>query len=103
MHGQRAWSYLGVGQHDIFDQRQAAGLPVLHAHVVDLVATDLPVLFPRRQGAPHHLEGGGVEHVHVHPPGRSAGHCGLGKQANKINTMSHRVTRGEAEVMFVGS
>jgi len=71
--GTRSGSYLGVGQHHVLDERPAARLAALHADVVDLVASDLPVLPARRQRAPRHLQGGGVQHLHLHPPRRSAG------------------------------
>ena len=69
-------AYLGVGQHHVLDEGQAARLSVLHAHVVHLVATDLAVLAPRQQGAPHDLERRGVEHLHLHAARRSPGNCG---------------------------
>lgn len=69
----RRRSHLSVGQHDILDEGQPPGLAVLHAHIVDLVAADLTVLLARRQGAPHHLDGRGVQDLHLHPPGRGPG------------------------------
>lgn len=37
-------AHLGIRQHDVLDARWPAGLGALHAHIVDLVAADLPVL-----------------------------------------------------------
>lgn len=71
-----ALTYLCIGQHDVLDEGQAAGFTVLDADVVHLVPADLPVLFPWQQRAPHHLDGGGVEHLDLHTSRGGPGYCG---------------------------
>lgn len=65
------WSYLGISQHHILDERQATRLAVFHTYIMNLVATDLSVLLAWRKRTPHHLNCCGVEDLHLHPPWRS--------------------------------
>lgn len=48
--------YLGISQHDVLDLGQPPGLSILHAHIVDLVATNLAMLAVLDWRAPEHLD-----------------------------------------------
>lgn len=72
----QASPYLGVRQHDVLDVGQPPGLAVLHAHIVHLVAADLAVLAALHRRVPEHLDRRRVQHLHLHLPRRSTGHCG---------------------------
>lgn len=76
-------AHLGVSQHDVLDLGQPPGLSVLHAHVVHLVAANLAVLAVLDWRTPEHLDGGGVEHLHLHLARRSAGHCEEGRNGQE--------------------
>lgn len=71
-------THLGIRQHDVLDARWPAGLGTLHAHIVDLVAADLPVLPAGRGRAPQHSDGCGVERLRLHLPRGRAGHWRAG-------------------------
>lgn len=47
--------YLGISQHYILDEWEPTCFAVLHPHIVHLVSTDLAMLAPGQQRAPHHL------------------------------------------------
>jgi len=80
---QEASPYLGVSQHDVLDLGQPPGLSVLHAYIVDLVATNLAVLAVLDWGAPEHLDGSGVQDLHLNFARRRTGHCEEGKERVK--------------------
>lgn len=71
-------AHLGICQHDVLDARWPAGLGAFHAHIVDLVAADLPVLPAGRGRAPQHSDGRGVERLRLHLPRGRAGHWRAG-------------------------
>lgn len=71
-------AHLGICQHDVLDARWPAGLSAFHAHIVDLVAADLPVLPAGRGRAPQHSDGRGVERLRLHLPRGRAGHWRAG-------------------------
>lgn len=66
--------YLSVRQGHVHNDRLTVGLSVLQSGVDHLVASDLPVLLHSQGGLPGHSDGGGVDRVGLHLPGRSSGH-----------------------------
>lgn len=76
-------THLRVGQHHVLDTGRPAGLGAIHAHVVDLVTTNLAMLPAGRGRAPQHADGRGVERLRLHLPRRRAGHWRTGGEGRQ--------------------